>query len=194
MSLPNFLRNLWTAIGSIFNHAEEEIRRVALPVAYGVVNALKVVTDLDPNDILGSIIGKVGTAGEDIIRKSLPNILLELKLIDATINAGDINAQLAAALNVLHLSSDRAKAAFYHNIGTMLLQDLSDGKLSISESITLIEYYVHNNPTPYVKPAPVVEIPVPVAETTATTQPPVVETPGIIPAPVVVPVTETPIE
>ena len=72
MSLKNLLSGLWSAIGSIFNHAEEEIKTVVLPAATAVVNAIKVITDLDQADLLGAIAGSCGAAIEDRIRTALP--------------------------------------------------------------------------------------------------------------------------
>ena len=146
MSLKTFLSKLWSSIGSIFQHAEEEVRVVLLPAVTQIVNGIKTVADLDQMNLIGSLAGNLGPAFEEKLRELLPKILIELKLVDSVINAGDVNAQVLAALDALNLSSDRAKSAFYHDIAAMLLADLADGKLSWSESVTLVEYYYHNAP------------------------------------------------
>jgi hypothetical protein len=148
MSLKTFLSKLWTSIGSVFQHAEEEVRVVLLPAVTQIVNGIKTVVDLDQADLIGGLAGGLGPAFEEKLRDILPKILTELKLIDAVVNAGDVNAQVLAALDALNLSSDRTKSAFYHDIAAMLLQDLADGKLSWSEAVTLVEYYYHNAPKP----------------------------------------------
>lgn len=147
MSLKSFLHTMFAAIGSIFQHAEEEVKHVLLPAVTEIVNGIKTIVDLDQADIIGGLAGKLGPAVEEKLRDILPKILLELKLIESVVNAGDINAQVLAALDALNLSSDRTKKAFYHDIAAMLLQDLSDGKVTWSEAVTLVEYYYHNGGT-----------------------------------------------
>jgi hypothetical protein len=144
MSLGSLLGHLWNAIGDIFRKADKEVKEIFLPVAIKVVDALKTVTDIDKADIIGSIAGKVGPQFEDKLRTFLPKLLTEMHLADTCVGLTDTNAILQCALNNLHLSSDMAKDAFYHSISALLLKDLSDGKLSWSECVELVEFYYHN--------------------------------------------------
>lgn len=146
MSLTSFLRKIFHAISDFFSESLYEIRDIALPAAVQTVEALKLIVDFDSPDLLGSIVGKVGVQFEEVLRKSLPKILMELKLVSSVIDAGDTNAIIQAALKELQLSSDAAKNAFYHSISAMLVQDLADGHLSWSEAVVLVEYYFKNKP------------------------------------------------
>lgn len=146
MSLKSFLQHLWEAIGSIFTHAVAEVKEIALPAAIGIVSALKTITEADQADIIGSLVGKVGAQFEDKLRTELPKILTELKLVSAVVNAGTPEQIIAAALAELHISSDRAKDAFYHSIASLLLLDMADGKISWSEAVELVEFYYKNQP------------------------------------------------
>lgn len=139
--MKKLLHSIFAAIGSLFTSLESEVKTVILPAAVGVVNTIKTIVDFDQLDLLGTLVGN--TALEDKLRSSLPIVLTELRLIDITISK-DINEQLKTALEALKFSSDVAKAAFYHSIASMLVVDLSDGKLSWSEAVTLVEYYYHN--------------------------------------------------
>lgn len=144
MSIKTLISHIWEAIGSIFHHAEAEVKGVFLPAAIGIVSALKAITEFDQADIIGSLVGKAGPVFEEKIRNELPKILTELKLVSSVANAGTPEQIIQAALNELHLSSDRAKDAFYHSIAAMLVVDLADGKLSWSEAVELVEFYYKN--------------------------------------------------
>ncbi len=159
MSLGSLLNHLWSAIGDIFHKADKEVKEIFLPVAIKVVNGLKTVTDLDKADIIGSLVGRVGPQFEDKLRNFLPKLLTELHLADKCLGLQDANATIQCALDNLHVSSDMAKDAFYHRISALLLKDLSDGKLSWSECVELVEFYYHNQKeaavsAPKAEPAP----------------------------------------
>jgi hypothetical protein len=146
MSLKTFLSHLWDAISSIFEKAAKEVRDIALPVVINVLNAAKALTDADTEDLIGKLAGTAGADVEDKIRTALPKILIELKLVDAALQTETPDQIIAAAFANLRLSSDDAKNAFYHSIAALLLQDLSDGQVSWSEAVELVEFYYKNNP------------------------------------------------
>ncbi|MEJ7679194.1 MAG: hypothetical protein WKG06_15335 [Segetibacter sp.] len=161
MSLGSLLNHIWKAIGDIFHKADKEVKEIFLPVAIQIVNGLKTVTDIDKADIIGGLIGKVGPQFEDKLRTFLPKLLTELHLADNCLGLKDTNAIIQCALDNLHLSSDMAKDAFYHSISALLLKDLSDGKLSWSECVELVEFYYHNQKeaaasAPTAEPAPAI--------------------------------------
>jgi hypothetical protein len=152
MSLGSFLNHLWSAIGDIFHKADKEVKEIFLPVAINIVDGLKTITDADKADIIGSIARRVGPQFEDKLRNFLPKLLTELHLADSCLGLKDTNAIVQCALDNLHLSSDMAKDAFYHSISALLLKDLSDGKLSWSECVELVEFYYHNQKAAAVSP------------------------------------------
>jgi aspartokinase-like uncharacterized kinase len=146
MSLKTLITHIWEAISSVFHHAEAEVKGVLLPTVTFAVSALKTIADIDQADMIGHLAGRAGPLIEDKIREALPKILTELRLVSAVVNAGTPEQIIAAAMAELHLSSDRAKDAFYHSIAAMLLVDLADGKLSWSEAVELVEFYYMNKP------------------------------------------------
>lgn len=147
MSIKSFLHRLWEAIGNIFDHAAKEIKEVALPAAIFVVNQLKEVVDSDSINIFGRIAGGVGVDVEIRLRKLLPELLVELKLVQAAKTSDDVNAILREAISEIKNTSTRAQAAFYHSLAALLVHDLSDGKLTWSEAVELAEFYFKNKPT-----------------------------------------------
>lgn len=138
MSLKTLLNHIWEAIGSIFHHAEAEVKGVFLPAVTSIVTVLKTAVDIDQVDFLGNLYGAAGAALENKLREKLPAILTELKLVQS----GNIEEAIAA----LKLSTNRAQDAFYHSIAAMLLVDFTDGKLSWSEAVELVEFYYKNKP------------------------------------------------
>ena len=144
MSLKTLLHHLWKAIDKVFKNASKEVREIALPVAVKAVDSLKILIDIDQADLIGRLTGPVGVVFEDKVRKLLPKILLELKLVEKCASKETTEEIIACAVSELRLSSDRAKGAFFHSISALLLKDLSDGKLSWSECVELVEYYYKN--------------------------------------------------
>lgn len=135
------LHRLWQAIDKVFKNASKEIREIALPVAVKAVDTLKALIDLDQANLIGKIAGSKGVVFEEKVRDLLPKILLELKLVEKCASKETTEEIIACAVTELRLSSDRAKDAFFHSISAMLLKDLSDGKLSWSECVELVEFY-----------------------------------------------------
>ncbi|MBE7171769.1 MAG: hypothetical protein INR73_14365 [Williamsia sp.] len=148
MSLKTLLHHLWEAIDKVFKNASKEVREVALPVAVKAVESLKTLIDLDQSDMVGKIAGPRGVVFEDKVRQLLPKILLELKLVEKCASKETTEEIIACAVSELRLSSDRAKDAFFHSISALLLKDLSDGKLSWSECVELVEFYYKSQHKP----------------------------------------------
>lgn len=146
MLLKTFLSHLWDAISSIFEKAETEVREIFLPVVIQIVDAAKNLTDADTTDLIGKLAGSAGAEVEDKLRTALPKILIELKLVDAALKNDSPDQIIAAGFANLRLSSDDAYNAFLHSIAAMLLKALSDGELSWSEAVELVEFYYKNKP------------------------------------------------
>lgn len=149
MSLKNFLSRIWTAIANIFNKIESQTK-VLIPIAVKVVQGLKIVMDSPVDDVLGAIIKNAipGNADDNLIdkittevHKWIPKVLLELQLIDSIANIEDTNEQLKAVLAKLKLSSDEAQNIVYHGLAALILEKLSDGKLTWTDSTAIAEYY-----------------------------------------------------
>jgi len=140
-----FLAGLWKGLAS-------ETKKL-VPVAIGVVQAIKMVMDSPVDDVILAIIKKAipGDADDALIDKIkgvvetwVPKVLLELKMIESIANIEDQNEQLKAILAELKLSSDETKNIVYHGLSSLILEKLSDGKLSWSDSIAIGEYYYTN--------------------------------------------------
>lgn len=145
MSLKKFLQHLLQSIQSLFEKVEQEVQKDVV-VAITVVQRIKVVIDSPVADIVTALIpGDADDRVKDLLRQWLPRILLELSMVQSVANIEDENAQLQAILEKLKLSSDEAKNAFYHSLASLILEKLSDGKLSWTDAVAIAEYYYVNH-------------------------------------------------
>jgi hypothetical protein len=149
MSLKKFLQNLWSSIKHLFDNVEAEVKHL-VPIATGVVQKVKEIIDSPVADVLTALIpGDADDKIKEMLRSFLPKLILELQMVEDISSIEDVNAQMQAILDKLKLSSDDTKNAFYHSLASLILQKLSDGKLSWSDSVAIAEFYYNN----YVKSA-----------------------------------------
>lgn len=145
MSLKTFLHKLWESIKHAFESVEKEVKEDVV-IAISVVQRVKLLVDGPVADVIAALIpGHVDDDIKEKLREWLPKLLLELGMVQAIANIDNVNDQLAAILGKLKLSSDDAKNAFYHGLASLILQKLSDGKLSWSDAVAISEYYYQNN-------------------------------------------------
>lgn len=146
------LKKLWSWVEKVFNGLNAKTKEL-VPVAINVVQAIKdfelsgsadfiefVVTKAIPGDADDKAI----KVARSIIRKWLPKILIELQLVEVAANTDDLNEKLQLILTRLKLSSDETQNIVYHGIASLIIEKLSDGDLSWSDSIAISEYYYKN--------------------------------------------------
>ena len=139
-------------IKNLFNKIDDEAK-VLVPIAINVVNGIKTVMDSPVDDVLVTLIS-MATKGtttpaivqkvNDTIKEWIPKVLTDLVLIDSIAHITDVNEQLNAILAQLKLSSDATKNIIYHGLSSLILEKLSDGKLSWSDSVSISQYYYTN--------------------------------------------------
>ena len=150
--MKKFIQRVWGAIISLYEKLTNKAK-FYVPVAINVVEAIKSVMDSPVDDIVAEIVKRVIPGIKDdiiidkareVIQKWVPKILLELKLVDSIANIEDPNERLKAILSQLNISSDEAKNIIYHGLASLILEKLSDGELSWSDSVAISEYYYKN--------------------------------------------------
>lgn len=141
MSLKSFLNKLWKGIAKVFEGVRAEAKK-SVHIAVLVVQGVKKVMDNPVTDVITAIIpGEADDKAKDVIRKWLPKILLELSMVEAVTGIEDPNEQLNAILAKIKLSSDETKNIFYHGLASLIVEKLSDGDFSWSDSVAVAEYY-----------------------------------------------------
>lgn len=150
--MKKLLKKIWDSISRLFYKVEDKTREL-VPIAIKIVEGIKKVMDTNTDEIVQHILTTAisGEIDDILIKKvrkfietNLPKILLQLRLIDSIANIEDPNEQLKAILAEFKLSSDKQKNIAYHEIASLSLEALSDGKITRSESIVLSEYYYTN--------------------------------------------------
>ena len=136
----------------IWDKADELVERIA-PIAINVVEQIKQVNDSTAGDIIELIISKAikGDADDlaikairEQLRKRLPEVLEIMRLSMNIAKVDDANLQVKMILDAINMSPDAIKNAHYHTFCSMLLEKISDGKLTWGESVILAQYYYDN--------------------------------------------------
>ena len=150
--LKVFFAKVELFIAQLYSKADELIERIA-PVAINVVEQIKQVNDSTTGDIIELIISKAikGVADDLIIRnlraklrEKLPEVLEIMRLSMNIAKVDDANLQVKLILDAINMSPDAIKNAHYHTFCSMLLEKISDGKLTWGESVIIAQYYYDN--------------------------------------------------
>lgn len=152
--LAEFLRKLWIKIGELYDSLTFSTRKW-VPIALNVVEGVKKVMDSPTDDLILAIVKHAipGTKDDVLIDKVkavveewLPKVLLQLQIADSISQIEGRDEQLKAILAQLKLSSDETKAIFYHGLAALIIEKLSDNKISWSDAVAISEYYYNNKP------------------------------------------------
>lgn len=146
------LGNFFKWAGKLFKGLSYKTKQL-VPIAIAVVEGIKAVMDSPVDDIILFVIKRAIPGNADdilidkiqsVVKEWLPKILLELKKVDSIAGIEDQNEQLKAILAEFKLSSDESQNIFYHGFCSLILEKLSDGKITWSESLLISEYYFQN--------------------------------------------------
>lgn len=152
MKVKQLLLKIWAFITGLWSKLDQIVDLYA-PIAITVVEELKKINE----GFLGNLIEKVitlaipGKADDAIVAQMreklkvvLPRVILSLNVSKAIAKIKDPNEQLKAIIAEINMSKDEVRNAYYHILSTMILEALSDGKLTWTESIHISEYYYTN--------------------------------------------------
>ena len=137
---------------NIFDKADELVERIA-PMAINVVEEIKKINETTTGDIIELIITKAikGEADDLIIRnlrvklkEKLPEVIEVMRLALNIAKVDDKNLQAKMVLDAINFSPDQIKNAHYHTFCSMLIESVSDGKLTWGESVILAQYVYDN--------------------------------------------------
>ena len=133
----------------IWDKADELVDLIA-PIAINVVEQIKQVNESTAGDVIELIISKAikGNADDlaikairEQLRKRLPEVLEIMRLSMNIAKVDDKNLQVKMILDAINMSPDEIRNAYYHTFCVMILEKISDGKLTWSESVMIAEYY-----------------------------------------------------
>jgi hypothetical protein len=150
--MKKFIQKIWDGIKNAYAQLVYGTKRY-VPIAINIVESVKSVMDTPVDDIILEIIKKSipGSADDvlidkikSVVEKYIPMVLLQLQIVDSIANITDKNEQLKAILERIKLSSNETQNIVWHGLGALILEKLSDGKISWSDSVVIAEYYFKN--------------------------------------------------
>lgn len=135
------MKKIWQWIKGLFGKAEHMVHKYIMP-AVTVVEALKTFVDSPVADILTAIIpSTVDDAVKITLRRVLPQVLLEMQIIsDYEGNKDDPQKVIELVLERVKQLSPQAQATFWHALAVMISDCMTDGHLSFSEVVHLVQY------------------------------------------------------
>lgn len=146
MSLKTFFKNLFSGFKPKIKGLDIKIKN-GLHIGVTIAEGLKKVMDTPVPDILTAIIpGEWDDKLKDLIRAKLPQVLIELKLVENCAGLTDSVQIIQCATRELEkLVGDDIKAAarinFLDSIAVMIAQIASDGKLTLDDAKYLVKPY-----------------------------------------------------
>lgn len=144
MSLQSFLTKIWKQIKALFDGIPAELK-TAIHIGVLVTENVKSFIDSPAADILTALIpGDFDDQIKTWLRAKLPTILTELKLADSCGSLTDPAEITACAVKVLQGLDGDIKSAFLHNLSILVAQVASDGKLSWSDGVYILEWCYRN--------------------------------------------------
>jgi len=158
--MKKFLKNVWNWIVSTFNTVWNKVDEVVgtfLPVATNTVEAIKRVIENPLLNITVEVIksftpdvdDKVIDKAVELLKEKIPQLALQLKIVDEIHGIEDKNEQVRRVLLVIGEGIDDEKwEKFLSGLAQEILYALADGKITWGEAGALVEYYYQN----YVKP------------------------------------------
>ena len=150
--LKVFFAKVELFIAQLWAKTDELVERIA-PIAINVVEQIKTINESSTGDIIELIISKAikGNADDlaikairEQLRKRLPEVLEIMRLSMNIAKVDDANLQVKLILDAINMSPDAVKNAHYHTFCSMLLEKISDGKLTWGESVIIAQYYYDN--------------------------------------------------
>jgi hypothetical protein len=139
-SVKKMLQSIWALFKKWFSVAEQSVKD-NIHVAVVIVDNLKKFIDNPVGDFLLSVVDeKIPGNLTEKVKETLPKVLLALHIIDDCKDLEEEDALKCVSLRLQGLA-DETKDAVYHSLAVSLAKALSDGKLSFSDCIALVEWY-----------------------------------------------------
>jgi phage-related minor tail protein len=144
MSLKSFLHNIWASLSKLFSDLVPKVK-AAIHTGVVITDAIKKFDDSTPwvGDLITTLIpGDVDDKIKDKIREALPNIVIELKLVDAAMDKTKPDEILLAAIAALKpIIKSNAGKDFLDSIAVEISIVASDGRLTWDDAKQIVKWY-----------------------------------------------------
>src|ERR1700739_1991023 len=140
----SFLSKIWAHIKELFTGLPQDLK-TAIHIGVQVTSVFTVLVQSPVADIITALIpGDIDDRIKEYLRAKLPQILIDLRLVDVTLGLTDPHEIAANALKVFQDLDPQAKPAFLHSLSILIAQIAADGKLSWSDGVYLLQWYYEN--------------------------------------------------
>ena len=147
MSLKKFFRKIGQFFAKLFQGLLPELKQ-AIHIGVIITNTIKkfdtgvgagsidIITALIPGDLDDKIVAR--------LREKLPMIMIQLQLVDKTLNLTDPDEIVAAGIETLQQLSGDYRSTFLNSLSIIIAQVASDGKLDWNDAAFLLKWYYDN--------------------------------------------------
>ena len=152
MSLKRFLNKIGQFFSKLFKGLLPELKK-AIHAGVTITDAIKNYDDTHPGfvDLITKIIpGEWDDKVKDLVREKLPSVMIELKLVDATLGLTDPDEIVAAAIKTIKQLSGDYRSAFLNSLSIIIAQVAADGKLDWNDAAYLLKWYYDHKDVPEV--------------------------------------------
>ena len=144
MSLQSFISKIWGKIATLFGSIPAELQQ-SIHIGVVVTENLKKLVDSPVADVLTAIIpGDIDDKIKQTLRAVLPSLLVRLKLIESTSQSDDPATLMKNAIAAFQALDPGVAPAFMHSLSVLIAQAASDGKLTWSDGVYLLQWYYQN--------------------------------------------------
>lgn len=146
--MKKILNSIFGFIRRLFGNLSPKLK-MAVHIGVTVTEAIKNFDASSPYiaDILTAIIpGNIDDRIKEKLRENLPKIVVQLKLVDATLGLTNPNDIVVAASKTLQqITSDWAiREGFLNNLSIVIAQVASDGRLTWDDAAYILKWYYDN--------------------------------------------------
>lgn len=152
MSLKSFFKKIGDFFSNLFKGLAPQLKK-AVDIGVRITDEIKKFDTEHPGvvNIINQLIP--GDTDDKIaadIREKLPEIMIELKLVDATLGLTDPNEIVAAGVKVVQQLSGDYRSSFLNSLSIILTRVASDGKIDWDDAIFLGKWYYDHRDNPEV--------------------------------------------
>lgn len=146
------LKTIINAIGKFFSKIWKSLSptlKNAVHIGVTITEAIKNYDAANPGtiDLLTKIIpGDLDDKLKEKIRTNLPDVMLQLRLVDTSLNLTDPAEIVAAAIDMLNKMGGIYRKQALNDLSIAIANVAADGKLNWDDAVYILKYYYDHKP------------------------------------------------
>lgn len=153
MSLKKFIHSILAWAINLFHNLEKEEKRL-LPIMVAIVNRIKAFEDTGVGDIITKLIpGDLDDKLYALAKKATDRAFVALTVLTGADQISDPVERYKFIIGKLKLSNDDGKNVVLHGFASIIIESLSDGKITWNEALHIADVYFKEvaNSTPAIE-------------------------------------------